>query len=365
MIKVSIIIPSLNSASFIKECVQSVVSQSLKEIEIICVDAHSTDGTLEILREFERQDERVKLILSEKKSYGYQMNLGLKAAKGEFIGIVESDDLADIAMFERLYSVAKQQDCDVLKSDILMFSTINGKRCFHNKHIATQEKYYYKKFDFLGTQQPEFDKATLLKNSWHMNQSSLFKREFLQNFQIKFNETLGASYQDTGFGVLTLLLAGSVYFLDEAYYLYREDNENSSCNSEGKVFCVCDEYEFMREFLQNLDLFELHYKAWLRHKFSTYKWNLGRLGDEFKKEFVMRFKAEFDGIDTQLLKNAGFARRELIHIYALTHSPKAYLEYFKGSKTLLGKIKNLFAYKIWWKLGFYKDEFLCFLSKKR
>ena len=74
--KVSIIMPSLNVASFIRQCMDSVVTQTLKEIEIFCVDAGSTDGTLEILREYEQKDKRVRVIVSDKKSIGYQYNLG-------------------------------------------------------------------------------------------------------------------------------------------------------------------------------------------------------------------------------------------------------------------------------------------------
>ena len=73
--KVSIVIPSLNSIRYIEECLQSVLNQTLQEIEILCVDANSTDGTLEYLKELESKDKRLKVIVSDKKSYGYQMNL--------------------------------------------------------------------------------------------------------------------------------------------------------------------------------------------------------------------------------------------------------------------------------------------------
>ncbi|ELZ6270419.1 glycosyltransferase family 2 protein, partial [Campylobacter coli] len=90
--KVSVVVPSLNSIKYIHECIDSILNQTLKDIEIICVDAGSTDGTLEVLREYEKNDERLKVIVSDKKSYGYQINLGIKEAKGEYLGIVESDD---------------------------------------------------------------------------------------------------------------------------------------------------------------------------------------------------------------------------------------------------------------------------------
>lgn len=121
-IKVSIILPSLNVLPYIKECVESVMNQTLHEIEIICVDAGSTDGTLEILQEYEKQDNRIKLIVSDKKSYGYQMNLGIKAAVGEYIGIVETDDYVSENMYEELYTVARENEVDFVKADFYRFT---------------------------------------------------------------------------------------------------------------------------------------------------------------------------------------------------------------------------------------------------
>ena len=106
MTNLSIIIPTLNSAHYLKECIDSVLNQLLCDIEIIVVDANSTDGTLQILQDYAKSDSRLSLIISERKSYGYQMNLGIAKAQGEYIGIVESDDFIKPTMFERLYSIA-------------------------------------------------------------------------------------------------------------------------------------------------------------------------------------------------------------------------------------------------------------------
>lgn len=102
MAKVSVILPSLNVGKYIGQCLESVVKQTLKDIEIICVDAGSTDGTLETINEYVERDSRVKLIVSDKKSYGYQMNLGISAATGTYIGIVETDDFVSENMYEDL-----------------------------------------------------------------------------------------------------------------------------------------------------------------------------------------------------------------------------------------------------------------------
>ncbi|WP_039790664.1 glycosyltransferase family 2 protein, partial [Paenibacillus riograndensis] len=106
MPKVSIIMPSLNIATYIKECMDSVVAQTLQDIEIICVDAGSTDGTREILQEYATRDSRIRILDSDRKSYGYQVNWGFDVAKGKYLGIVETDDYIEPEMFQTLYDVA-------------------------------------------------------------------------------------------------------------------------------------------------------------------------------------------------------------------------------------------------------------------
>ncbi len=263
--KVSIIIPTLNRIAYIKECVDSALAQSLRDIEIICVDANSTDGTLEILQDYAKQDSCVRVIISECKSYGYQVNLGISQAQGEYIGIVESDDYAKPQMYEKLYKVAKAQDCDITKSDILCFHTANGESRFAHTPIVKHKRFYGKRLDFdsHSAQSPNATKSTkaktaFLKSAWKMNQSSIFKREFLARYNIAFNETAGASYQDTGFSFIATICANSMYVLNEAYYCYRTDNEASSSNSKDKVWCLRDEYEFIEQFLRKNGLWSAY-----------------------------------------------------------------------------------------------------------
>ncbi len=91
--KVTVIMPSLNVVNYIEECLQSVINQTMEALEILCIDAGSTDGTLEILEKYAESDSRIKLLHSEKRSYGYQVNMGIKLAKGKYVAI--SDHLPE------------------------------------------------------------------------------------------------------------------------------------------------------------------------------------------------------------------------------------------------------------------------------
>ena len=102
MAKVSVIVPVYNVQEYLAECMESILTQTLQDIEIICVDDGSTDRCVEMLDDYARQDQRVKVIHKSNTGYGNTMNVGMRAAEGEYIGIVESDDRILPNFYERL-----------------------------------------------------------------------------------------------------------------------------------------------------------------------------------------------------------------------------------------------------------------------
>ena len=119
--KVSVILPSLNVADYMEECLESVINQSLRELEIICVDAGSTDGTKEILDDYAGKDSRITVLQSDIKSYGKQVNIGLDYASGEYIGILETDDWIEADMYQCLYETARADALDYAAADFDTF----------------------------------------------------------------------------------------------------------------------------------------------------------------------------------------------------------------------------------------------------
>lgn len=120
--KLSVIMPVCNVESYLAECLDSALSQSFHEIEIICINDGSTDRSLQILREYEKKDPRVKVIDKANAGYGAAMNDGLDAATGEYVGILESDDYACEHAWEKLYTLAKEHDLDIVKGCYLQFT---------------------------------------------------------------------------------------------------------------------------------------------------------------------------------------------------------------------------------------------------
>ncbi|HBK1769477.1 TPA: glycosyltransferase family 2 protein, partial [Campylobacter jejuni] len=331
--KVSIVVPSLNSISYIRECIDSILNQTLKDIEILCIDANSTDGTLEVLKNYEKKDKRLRVIISDKKSYGYQMNLGIKEAKGEYLGIVESDDYIKTNMYERLYEIAKKNDCEVVKGDFYILESNKGK---YSKITP---------IDFLYNQIISFKTHPNIFNFQSINPIGIYRLDLLRTNQIKLNETPGASYQDNGLWFQIFALAKSIYFINEAFYMLRRDNPNSSVKSKEKVYCACEEYDFIRDFLKkHPDLEKTLAPICALHRFGNYMFTLERIDERYKLDFLKRFSQDFRKIlkDKELDENL-FGNINMQRINKIIENPVIYYYFSRGARA---RLQNQLVYRL-------------------
>ncbi len=331
---ISILIPSLNTAKYVRKCMDSVISQSLTNIEIICIDAGSTDGTYEILQEYALADPRIKLIQSEKKSYGHQMNLGLDAANGEFIGIVETDDWADADMYSRLYEAASKHNADVVLSNyFLYFSFPEEKNVFLEK-LANCE------YNSLTS---GFSNNCALFQVPPSIWSGIYRRTFLAENHIRFNETPGASYQDASFHFMVCTAAKKIWLLRDAFLHYRQDNENSSWKSEDKVWCIFDEMHYYEDYVRHYTDAEKVIPRYMPFKFEKYVWNYNRIAQRHQWKFLVKMREEFlehkkDG----LLDSRFFPKRTWTLLQKLINEPICfYLMSCKGNR-FFNSVRNFY-----------------------
>lgn len=115
--KLSILVPIYNVEKYLSQCLESITAQTLQDIEIICINDGSMDGSLDIIKDFAKNDNRIVIIDKPNSGYGDSMNQGLEKATGEYIGIVESDDWIELDAFERLYQIARKNKADVVKAN--------------------------------------------------------------------------------------------------------------------------------------------------------------------------------------------------------------------------------------------------------
>ena len=113
MPKVSVIIPVYNVEKYLRECLNSVINQTLKDIEIILVDDGSTDSSLSICQEYAKKDDRIIVLTQQNQGAAVARNNGIKIAKGEYLSILDSDDYFDLSMLEKLYNKAVKDDLDI------------------------------------------------------------------------------------------------------------------------------------------------------------------------------------------------------------------------------------------------------------
>ena len=333
-IAISVIMPSLNVVPYIEECMESVVNQTLVNIEIICVDAGSTDGTLEILKKYKEKDNRIKIILSEKKSYGYQVNLGIKAAQGEFIGIVETDDWVAPNFYETLFSMVGKQKIDFVKMGYREFFDINDKRFFCNKVLNKTIEIANECIDLSRNRSMGVNE---LNHIW----SGIYRRDFLINNCLWLNETAGASYQDTSFCILVGMMSEFCVYMKECLYNYRIDNPNSSVKTSSKWHCIIDEYKYIDSYFEN-------YRKILQDKFVvvtevkliTYMWNYLRLDEEKKRFFFDEIQKEMRDLmnNKQLFDELSETSKERCHLLTSLEKLKCYEE---GEKIVYNTYKSI------------------------
>lgn len=316
-IEVSIVVPVCNVERYLKECLDSIIKQTLRNIEIICVNDGSTDNSLAILREYEKKDKRIKVISKENSGYGNTMNVGMDAACGKYIGIVESDDYVNERMFERLYETAELYNAEIVKSDHYIFSTKKGKKQSEYQWLCPIE--YYNRL--LNSEIcPEIFTFTM------MNWTGIYLTEFIRNNKIRHNETPGASFQDNGFWYQVISLAKKIIFINEAFYYYRQDNPNSSINNKKKVYCICDEYKFMTKFLNSHSEFgEEYHKRFFEKKFFNYMNSYNRIANEYKVEFLEAISNEFlEDLKDPLLRIENIDAWVCAQVNRIIDSPKLY-----------------------------------------
>lgn len=285
-IKVSIVMPVLNVRDYIRECLDSAVGQTLKEIEIICVDAYSTDGTREIIEEYVKKDSRVKLLDDDKGSTGYANNIGIRYAAGEYMAILEPDDYVAPNMYANLYAAGTTEDCDMVKADYQVFWGTGDKRIFLSKPAARKRELYGKVIS------AKKDKELFLNDmsTW----AGIYKKDFLVRHHISHNETPGASYQDNGFWFQTIAMAERMMYLPISGYRYRLDNPGSSVRNSGKVFAICDEFTFIRKRLEEERLFQTYQSVFVYMKYIRYMGSFYRLHESLKAQFLERFSIEMN-----------------------------------------------------------------------
>ncbi len=280
---VSVLIPIYNVEKYLDQCLASLAAQTIKDAEFICINDGSTDGCLAIIQSYMKRDKRFKLLDKANSGYGDSMNQGLKKAEGKYIGIVESDDWAEPTMFAELTKLAEDNQAQAVKSNFYFYVSRSGGSNTKCNLMDPSE---------VGTivvprQTPYI--FNCMASIW----SGLYLKQFLVDNKINFLPTPGASYQDTGFNFKVWTMADRAIYTTKAYLHYRIDNETSSVKSRAKVFCVCDEFDSIKQYLIDNGRMDQLKSVYTWRKYDIYHWNQSRLDGQNLRDFTERMAEEF------------------------------------------------------------------------
>ena len=284
--KVSILIPCYNVEKYLPQCLESVIGQTLRDIEIICINDGSTDSTLDILKQYADKDTRIKIIDKENEGYGISMNCGIDMATGEYIGIVESDDWVDADAFETLYNAAKKYDVDMVKGDFVFFDDDTGIET-PSWGVGIVPTLFNRVFC------PATDAPWIIWSGHPSIWTCLYRTKMIRDYKIYFSSTPGASFQDMGFKPKTFLAAKKFIYIDKPVLHYRKHANNSDKNNKNP-FAICDVHNDTDAWAkQNLKGAGKYVKILNQCRFANYLWNLRRLSGDVRREFRKRFAKDF------------------------------------------------------------------------
>ena len=227
-IKVSVIIPCYNVEKYLRECLDSVVNQTLRDIEIICVDDGSTDSTLQILEEYAAKDSRIKILRQQNQFAGVARNNGMKIARGKYLCFLDSDDFFDLTMFKKMVKRAEEAEADVVVCDFNNFFELTPERNWIWK--VGKPKNFLRKEPFFSAESALLDMPVERFSFTPWNK--LFNSKFIKKIENKFSGT--RSSNDLAFVSFALYSARRIAILPKSLLSYRRAIKGTISSTRGK-----------------------------------------------------------------------------------------------------------------------------------
>ncbi len=284
--RVSVIIPICNVEHFLDECLNSVRTQTLKNIEIICLNDGSTDGSSAIMHAHAESDSRIVCVDKPNEGYGATCNRGLDMAKGEYVAIVEPDDYLLPGMFEEMLGLNDQLGgrVDVVKTPWYDLAEWDNPETLKIRQTLL--------FADLKTSKTPFvlkDAPVMLEGHpsiW----SALYRRGFLNEEGIRFHPYPGAGWADNPFLIDTLCKAKSIAYLDKPFYCYRIDLPGSTLNhaTDEKVALPFNRWLEMTDMLKQMGVTDKG--IWQAHAVRAFNYVNGAIIDDGWENPVVQAK---------------------------------------------------------------------------
>ena len=268
---ISIIIPIFNSENYIKECLNSLIYQTFKNFEIICVNDGSTDNTLEILKEFKNKDKRIHIINQNNIGAEIARNIGMKESKGEYLMFLDSNDIFSDTMLEELYAKIKENNLEIIICNSINFKILNDKKIFneHKNYIFSKDQIFFFEQTFSSQNIDKFFFEIFIWWPW----DKIFKKDFIENLEIDFKNLNSTNYLI--FIYLTVLSSKKISFLDKIFINHRIgvklSKENFKENKYDNFYYAIKE---LKNFIKKKNLYKKFKRDFINYVASFSIWTL-------------------------------------------------------------------------------------------
>ena len=284
MLKLSVIMPVYNVEKYLPKCLDSLTGQTLKEIEIICINDGSSDSSSEILNRYAARDNRITVINQENQGQGNARNCGINLAKGEYIAFVDSDDWLENNAFEILYEKAKKFDADTVEFNYNEIFECSGQIKKHNYSIKLPEN---KVYNYKITKKYLFGTISV---SWN----KIYKRDFINEYNIRFGS--GRRAQDGVFAIKAKVYAQKIIFENKPLYNYNIRQGSSVNSSSSKQLELFQSLADIKKFLIEENLYKTYKSDALKDFIKTISSTYNSLPESIRPEYL-NLSAEFLGSD--------------------------------------------------------------------
>lgn len=254
--KVSVIVPVYKAEKFLRQCMDSLINQTLEEIEIIAINDCSPDNSIEILNKYKQNYSEKVIVIDSKKNRGPggARNAGLDIAKGEYIGFTDSDDYVKPDMYKKLYKISKRADYDI--TDSALYYNKGNKKAITTPAEAIGELN---------------DKKTgiMIMNPGYL-WTKLIKRSVFTNNNIRFRENV--SYEDTDILPDIFIHSKKLGFTNEFFYTYRENSESitNAFNAKSFIYDKVDSIYALAERLKKANCMEKYKEEFTYKVYRVY-----------------------------------------------------------------------------------------------
>ncbi len=230
-IEISVIIPVYNMESFLTKCLVSLLTQTFRNFEIICINDGSTDNSLNILNSFSNMDDRINIINQKNQGVSIARNIGISKAKGDYVIFVDSDDFLEKTMIEELYKKIISINGDIVFCDYMLYTEQQQFSNNLRREFLQHTEFCWKTF--------KNDLNPILINmSTVVPWGKIIRKDLLLNHKFFFPENM--LFEDNYVGIMTFLYAEKIAVVNKPLYYYRIDNPKSLSGKSGKYRSTLD-----------------------------------------------------------------------------------------------------------------------------